>query len=164
MYQFVVAVGKNNEMGVDNKLPWHLPNDVKFFKEVTWDHPMIMGRKTFESLPKVLPNRQHIVLTRDKNYTVNHKRVTVVYSFEELLEMTQGSETYSIIGGAEIFNLFMPYADRILLTKIDAEFKADTYFEEPNPEEWEIIEVIEGKVDKENTLAHQFIIMDRIKK
>src|SRR5690606_30961643 len=100
----------------------------KFFKDITMGKPMIMGRKTFESLPKVLPGRDHIVLTRDKNYKVDHPRVRVVYSLNELLEVTSEDREYAVIGGSEIFKLMLPHADRIYLTIIDESFEADTFF------------------------------------
>ncbi|MPW24309.1 dihydrofolate reductase [Alkalibaculum sp. M08DMB] len=161
MYSFVVAVGKNNEMGVNNHLPWHLPNDVKYFKQVTWDHTMIMGRKTFESLLKVLPNRHHIILTRDKSYHIDHNRVSVVYSLDELLSKTPGPQEYTVIGGSQIFDLLLPYTDKIYLTRIDKSFEATVYFNEPDPKDWTIIDEKEGILDENNTIPHKFITLER---
>ena len=161
MYSFVVAIGKNNEMGVNNHLPWHLPSDIKFFRDITWNHPMIMGRKTFESLPKVLPNRHHIVLTRDASYKFDHPQVTIVYSLDELLSITPPGKEYSVIGGSQIFELLLPYTDRIYLTTIDKSFEADTYFIEPDLMEWMVTEEREGILDEKNTIPHRFITLER---
>ncbi|MBF7095938.1 dihydrofolate reductase [Alkalibacter mobilis] len=163
MISFVLAVGKNNEMGVDNKLPWHLPSDLKYFRKLTEGKPMIMGRETFESLPGILPGRLHIVLTRDPDYSVESPQVTIVNSLDELLAMLSPGQDYNVIGGKMIFDLLLSYADRIYLTKIDSTFNADTYFSEPDPKDWEIVEEKEGTLDEENTLVHKFIIMDRKK-
>lgn len=157
----VVAIGKNNEMGKDNKLPWHLPNDLKHFRKVTDGMPMIMGRETFEALPYVLPGRDHIVLTRDPNYQVDHPQVHVVRSFEALLDSLEADQDYNVIGGAQIFHLFMPYIDRIHLTRIDQAFDADTYFVTLDPEEWQVVSDIAGQTDEENTLAHRFLVLER---
>lgn len=157
----VVAVGKNNELGKNNKLPWHLPNDLQHFKEVTDGMPMIMGRETFESLPGVLPGRDHIVLTRNAEYDVKHPRVMVVNDVDRLIEMLDPEKDYSVIGGRQIFNLLMPYTDRIYLTRIDLAFDADTYFDGPDPEEWYLASEEDGIVDEENPLPHRFLIFQR---
>lgn len=163
MFIAVVAVGKNNELGKDNKLPWHLPNDLKHFKEVTDGMALIMGRETFESLPGVLPGREHIVLTRNADYKVNHPNVKVVYDVDSLLKMLEPEKDYSVIGGRQIFNLLMPYTKRIYLTRIDLAFDADTYFDGPDPKEWFLTSEEEGTVDEKNPLPHKFQIFDRKK-
>lgn len=157
----VLAVGKNNELGKDNKLPWHLPNDLKHFRTITDSMPMIMGRETFEALPGVLPGRKHIVLTRNSEYRVDHPMVEVVHSLDDILEHLDPDKDYSIIGGKQIFKLFMPYIDRIYLTRIDQAFDADTYYDEPDPDEWVVVSEIEGVLDEENTLPHRFLVLDR---
>lgn len=161
MYSFVVAVGKNNEMGLNNHLPWHLPDDAKFFKELTQNHTIIMGRKTFESLPKILPYRQHIVLTRDKNYKIEDNRVTIVNTLDELLSITSEPQEYFVIGGSQIFDLMLPYTQRIYLTKVDKNFEADVYFNAMNEENWFIVKQWEGKMDESNKYPHTFYIYER---
>ena len=161
MYSFVVAVGKNNEMGLNNHLPWHLPDDAEFFKQLTQNHTIIMGRKTFESLPQILPKRHHIILTRDKTYKVNNEKVTIVHSLDELLSVTCGQEEYFVIGGSQIFDLMLPYTQRIYLTKVDKSFDADVYFNAMNEENWYITKQWEGIVNEKNKYPHTFYIFER---
>ncbi|QSX07802.1 dihydrofolate reductase [Alkalibacter rhizosphaerae] len=160
----VLAVGKNNELGKDNQLPWHLPNDLKHFRKITDSMPMIMGRETFEALPGVLPGREHIVLTRNTDYQVDHPMVKVVHSVDDILDSLDPEKDYSVIGGKQIFQLFMPYTDKIHLTRIDEAFDADTYFDEPDPEEWVVVSEEAGILDEENTLPHRFLVLERKKK
>lgn len=157
----ILAVGSNNELGKDNKLPWHLPNDLKHFRKITGLMPMIMGRETFEALPGVLPGREHIVLTRNKEYHVYHPKVTVVHSVDEILKNLDPDRDYSVIGGKQIFQLFMPYIQKIYLTRIDETFDADTYFDEPDPKEWDLVSEEDGILDEENTLPHRFLLLER---
>lgn len=161
MYSYVIAVGENNEMGLNNKLPWRIPNDVKYFRAVTEFHTMIMGRKTFESLPRVLPNRHHIVLTRDKEYTYKHKDVTVVHSLNDLFAITSSHDEYFVIGGSQIFDLLLPYTERIYLTVVHGTFEADTYFTQLDMDDWIITKEWDGVVDENNKLPQTFYILDK---
>lgn len=163
MLSLVVAMDKNNVIGKENRLPWCLPNDLQKFKEITTSdsQTIIMGRKTFESLPKILPGRQHIVLTRDKNYKVKDDRITVVNRMEDIDLLIRDVKEYFVIGGGEIFNLLFPYVDKMYLTKIDANFEGDTFFQKYNEDEWGIIEEKEGLVDENNKYKHKFIILER---
>ena len=103
MLSIIVAVAENNIIGGDNKLLWHIPEDLKRFKEITSGNTIVMGRKTFESLPGVLPNRKHVIITRDKNYTVDNENVEVIHSLSEVINKYKNShETAFIIGGGEI--------------------------------------------------------------
>ncbi len=131
----ICAIGKNNELGRNNNLIWHLPNDLKFFKKTTTGKTIIMGRRTFESLPHMLPNRRHIVLSSSEDFP---KDVTVYKSLKELLEsLKETEEEIFIIGGASIYNSFIDYTDKMYLTEIDAECKdADVFFPSFNEEEW----------------------------
>ena len=126
-YSIIAAIGKNNELGKDNDLIWHLKGDLKFFRETTTGKTIIMGRKTFESLPKMLPNRHHIVLSRSNDFT---SEVEVFRTLEELLnEVNKRDEEVFVIGGGSIYNMFIPYADKLYLTEVDATCDtADTYF------------------------------------
>lgn len=128
-YTIIAAIGKNRELGKDNDLIWHLPNDLKFFKQVTSNHSIIMGRKTFESLPRMLPNRKHIVLTTSENLP---SEVEVYKELKQLLERYKDStEEIFIIGGASIYSQFLEHSDKLYLTEIDAEEKdADVFFPE----------------------------------
>ncbi len=142
----IAAAGVNNALGVNNDLPWHLPDDFKRFKELTTGHKIIMGRKTLESFPKPLPNREHIVITRDKNYTPKFP-CTVVHALEEAVALTKEDPIAFIIGGGEIYAQAMGIATRIELTRIHAPFEADTFFPEIDPEQWELINEVYHPID-----------------
>ncbi len=127
----IVAMSENRVIGVKNHLPWSIPEDLKRFKEITLGHPIVMGRKTFESIGRVLPKRTNIVVTRDRAYRV--EGAAVCFSFEEALEWaarSPGGEETFVIGGAEIFRLAMPLAWRIYLTEVKWPFEGDTFFPE----------------------------------
>ncbi|HEV2080132.1 MAG TPA: dihydrofolate reductase [Allosphingosinicella sp.] len=129
----VVARAQNGVIGKDGKLPWHLPADLRHFKQVTMGTPMIMGRKTFESLPGLLPGRRHIVLTRDRSWSAaGAERVA---SVDEAIR-TADAERISIVGGAEIFDLFMPQATAIELTEVHFDAEGDTFMPAPDPGQW----------------------------
>ena len=134
-YSIIAAIGKNRELGKDNDLIWHLPNDLKFFKEMTNNHAIIMGRKTFESLPRMLPNRKHIVLTSSDNLP---SEVEVYKELKQILESYRDSqEEIFIIGGASIYSQFLEHSDKMYLTEIDQEDKnADVFFPEFNPDDY----------------------------
>ncbi|SDW99261.1 dihydrofolate reductase [Flavobacterium degerlachei] len=132
----IAAASENNALGKNNELVWHLPNDFKRFKNLTSGHHIIMGRKTFESFPKPLPNRTHIVISRQEDY--NPEGCLVVSSMEKALEICPKDETSFIIGGGEIYKLGMPFSDKIELTVVHHNFEADAFFPEINIEEWEI--------------------------
>ncbi len=139
MISIIVAISKNNVLGKENKLLWHLPKDFKFFKETTLGHPIIMGRKTFESLPGILSNRIHIVITRDVNY--KPEDVIVSHSLEEAIREAQkyDSEIY-ICGGGQIYKeaLEKRFVDKILLTEIDVDVEGDAFFPTFDTSDWEI--------------------------
>ena len=119
MISMIAAVGKNLELGKDNDLIWHLPSDMKFFRSTTSGHTIIMGRKTFQSLGGVLPKRHHVILTSDENFT--YPDVEVLHSLDAVLDKYSGIDAECfIIGGGEIYKLFLPYADKMYLTEIDA--------------------------------------------
>ncbi len=161
MISLIAAIGKNNELGKGNDLVWKLPNDQKFFRDTTKGHPVIMGRKTFESLPGILPNRKNVVITRDKTY-LRHG-VDVVYSLEEALKLFPNiKEEIFIIGGAEIYQQSMNVADRLYITHIDAEDKkADAFFPEIIPVVWNEISHQEHKKDDKHPFNYTFSIYDR---
>ena len=130
----IAAADENNVIGKENKLIWHLSDDLKHFKNLTKDHHVIMGRKTFESMPKALPNRTNIVITRNSDYVADN--ITVVSSLNEALEKSKNDKQPFIIGGGEIYKLAMEIADRIELTRVHHEFDGDTYFPQIDPEKW----------------------------
>lgn len=124
----IAAVGKNRELGKNNDLIWHFKEDMKFFRETTTGNTVVMGRKTFESLPHALPNRRNVVITSNKNYSA--EGAEVASSLEEALELTKNDNVF-IIGGGKIYSEFLKYADKLYLTEIDAQCEdADTFFPE----------------------------------
>lgn len=130
----IAAVGKNLELGKNNNLIWHFKEDMKFFKDTTMGHTVVMGRKTFESLPKALPGRKNIVISSNAQYQA--QGATVVTSVEEALQIADNEEIF-VIGGGKIYAEFLPYADKLYLTEIDAECEdADTYFPQFNKSEY----------------------------
>lgn len=133
----IAAVGRNNEIGKNNKLIWHISEDLKYFKEQTMNKPIVMGLKTFKSLPNLLSGREHLVLTHQQMYIPN---VTVFTNKEDILKYAKNLEKeVMVIGGSSIYYQFMDYADKILLTKIDREDKdADSYFPLIDEKEWDI--------------------------
>ncbi len=137
MITIIAAAGKNNELGKNNDLVWHLPDDFSRFKQLTTGHHIIMGRKTFESFPKPLPNRIHIVISRNKSYTP--EGAIVVNSLEEALHIAENDEQPFIIGGGEIYKLGMDVTEKIELTKVHGAFDADTYFPEIPLKNWQLI-------------------------
>jgi dihydrofolate reductase len=149
MITLIAAIGKNNELGKDNQLIWHLPNDFKRFKAITTGHYIVMGRKTFESFPKPLPNRTHVIITRQKNYI--SENCIVVNSIEDAIATCPKDETIFVIGGGEIYKQSIKIADKLEITRVHHTFEADTFFPEINMEEWELIfEEYHPKDEKHN--------------
>ena len=163
MFTCIVAIGNNFAIGKDNKLLWHFPKDLKKFKEITSGNTIIMGRKTFQSLPSILPNRQHIVITRDKEFIVKDERVTIVHSKEELFASLEDSKEYFIIGGGKIYELLLPYCTKIHLTKINKDYDADTFFPKIDYSKWDITKEETGYIDNDKTIPYSFLTLDRFK-
>ena len=161
MYSYMLAVGENNELGVDGHLPWHLPSELGYFRKITIGHKIIMGRKTFITLPKVLDDRKHYVLTHDKSFKYDHPEVVICNDLEDVLKETDGEEEVFVIGGAEMFRLFMPYVKRIYITIVHSTFDADTYFFPVDWSGWDLLESWEGVVDKDNPLPHTYYVYER---
>jgi dihydrofolate reductase len=157
----IAAIGRNNELGKGNDLIWKLPADQKFFRETTTGHPMIMGRKTFESLPGILPNREHIVITRDKTYS--KPGIKVVSSLEEAVApFNKTDQEVFVIGGGEIFNQAIKVADRLYITHVDAEDKkAEVFFPEIIPIVWNEVSHTEHKKDAQNSLDFTISVYER---
>jgi dihydrofolate reductase len=129
-----VAIADNGVIGVEGAIPWHIPTDLRRFKALTMGQPMVMGRKTFESLPGLLPGRRHIVLTRDKGW--NEEGAEIAHSLEEALNLAN-SPHIAVIGGAEIYRLYLHRADRIELTEVHAEPDGDAHFPAFNRSDWD---------------------------
>ena len=147
----IVAAAENNAIGKDNDLIWSLPNDLKRFKKLTSGHSIIMGRKTFDSFPGLLPNRKHIVISRNKNISFSDE-VTVVNNFEDAISETGDDENPFIIGGGQIYKLAMDLGDKIELTRVHEEFKADTFFPKIDEDKWKLINEEFNEKDE----RHQF--------
>ncbi|MBS7563559.1 dihydrofolate reductase [Mucilaginibacter sp. Bleaf8] len=154
----IVATGENNAIGKNNQLLWHLPADLKFFKETTAGHTIIMGRKTFDSIGKPLPKRRNIIVTRQP---IKIEGCEVVNSLEMGLALCQNDEEVFIGGGAEIYQQALPLTNRIYLTIVHKEFDADTFFPELNPDEWQETSRTDSEPDDKNPLPYSFIILDR---
>ncbi|WP_119326356.1 dihydrofolate reductase [Companilactobacillus musae] len=162
MISFVWAEDKNHIIGVDGHLPWKLPNDMKRFKDVTTGHPIVMGRKTFESFPNgPLPNRLNIVISRNSNYQVP-KSVVLITDKAELTEHVSADEEIMVIGGEGIFRLFQNDVDRLYLTKIDHEFVGDTKMVEIDYSKFDLVEKKEGIVDDKNIYPYTFETYQKI--
>lgn len=157
MISLIVAYDKNRVIGYNNSMPWYLPEDLKYFKETTMGKPMIMGRKTFESIGRVLPGRRSIVVTRNSDYS--HEGIEVANSLEEAIKMAGDVEEIMVLGGAQIFKASLPIADRLYITLIDEEFEGDTYFPEVGGE-WKITSQSEVFTSKEGH-KFQYITYDR---
>jgi len=147
------AMGKNRELGFQNKLPWHLPDDLKRFKSLTRGHAVIMGRKTYESIGRPLPERKNIIITRDAAYAA--PGCETAHSIEEALKMAGVDAETFVIGGAEIYTLALPYANKLDLTFVEAEMAADAYFPELNESEWRVVSEEAHEVD--DTHPYRFV-------
>ena len=164
MISLIAAIGKNNELGKDNSLVWNMPADMQYFRNKTKGHTVIMGRKTFESIGRPMPNRKNIIITRDKDYKA--EGIEVVHSLEEALSRARTTlaqdEKIFIIGGAEIYRQAMSFADKLYITHIDAEDKdADTFFPEIIPIVWNEISHEEHKKDKNNPFDYTFSVYEK---
>jgi dihydrofolate reductase len=155
--ELVVARADNGVIGKDGRLPWRLPADLRHFRILTMGAPMIMGRKTFDSLPGLLPGREHIVLTRDPGW--RGEEAIVAHSREEALALAAG-ERVSVIGGAEIYREFLPLAERIHLTEVHIAPAGDTLFPQINEREWSVIRGARQPADGEHP-AHSFVTLNR---
>ncbi len=157
MLSIIVAIAKNNVIGKDNKLIWHLPEDLKRFKKITTGHTIIMGRKTFESLGRVLPNRKHIVLCNDAQLNIDDKNVEIINSVDKLEKYENSENENFVIGGASIYKLLLPKTNKLYITRINQEFEGDVYFPEINESEWRIVEQEKGIKDENNPYDYEYI-------
>lgn len=157
----LVAADENNVIGKDNKLPWHLPNDLKYFKNQTWGMPILMGRKTYESIGKPLPGRKTIVITRNSDW--QEAGVEVVHSIDEAIKTAEnyGVKEIFVIGGAEIFKSTFTEARRIYLTRIHHQFEGDVYFPDVNDTEWSLVQNRFCHADEKNPYSHSFQVWER---
>ena len=136
MITLIAAVAENNALGKHNQLLWHLPDDFKRFKSITSGHHIILGRKTFESFPKPLPNRTHVIITRQNDYT--HEGCIIVDSLQKAINLCPKNEELFIIGGGEIYKQSIDIADKLDITKVHHSFEADTFFPEIDMNKWKL--------------------------
>lgn len=157
MITIIAAIGNQNELGKDNDLIWHLPADLKRFKKVTSGNYIIMGRNTYESIGRPLPNRTTVIITRNKTY--QQEGCVVVHSIEEALEVSKEQEQVFIIGGAKIYEQCMAkdLVDRLDITQVHAKFEADVFFPEIDPNIWEVVAKEDHKADEKNQFDYSFL-------
>ncbi|MDO9595426.1 MAG: dihydrofolate reductase [Lutibacter sp.] len=161
MVTIIAAIAANNALGKDNQLIWHLPVDLKRFKKTTLNHAVIMGRKTYESLGKPLPNRANILITRDKNYKA--EGCLVVNSVKEALKAAaEVDENPFILGGAEIYKQAMPFTDKLDITFVHHQFEADVFFPEIDKTIWKETSRENFKADEKNKYDYSFVTFERI--
>lgn len=158
----IVAVSQNGVIGKDNQLIWRLPDDLKRFKNLTLGHPIIMGRKTFDSIGKALPGRISIVITRNPDFFAEN--VLVVHNLTDAVEKARqtGTDEVFVIGGGNIYEQALGLSDKLYLTKVYAKIEGDTYFELPDPENWQEIERILHESDEQHPFSFEFIDLTRI--
>lgn len=158
----IVAMSENRVIGLNNKMPWHLPADLSHFKTITSGHPIIMGRKTFESIGRPLPNRTNIILSRDPSYAA--PGCQVVNSLSAALDLAEGinAEEVFVIGGADIYRQALPLVSRLHLSVVHAEFEGNAFFPSFAKEEWREVNRKEYAADERNAYAISFIEMERV--
>ena len=157
MLSIIVAKAKNNIIGKDNNLIWHIPEDLKRFKKLTTGHNIIMGRRTFESLGRILPNRKHIILCNDMEMNIDDERVEILEDISMLKKYIDSPEESFVVGGATIYKLLMPYANKMYITEINQEFDGDVSFPEINMDEWKIESTIDGIKNEENPYDYKYV-------
>ncbi|WP_281889735.1 dihydrofolate reductase [Paenibacillus sp. YYML68] len=161
----IAAMDQGGGIGHHNKMPWHLPADLQYFKRTTMGAPVLMGRKTFESIGcKPLPGRRNIVLTRDEQYAA--EGCEVVSSVDDIVSLygqngDRSGEELFVIGGAEVYKLLLPAADKLYLTEIARRFEADAFFPEVTPEEWQVTSRTAGVKDERNPYDYEFVVYER---
>jgi dihydrofolate reductase len=156
----IVAVADNDVIGRDNALPWHLPEDLKRFKRLTMGKPIVMGRKTFESIGRALPGRQNIVVTRDTNY--HREGVTVAHGVDEAVRAAAGAEEIMVIGGADLFRLFLPGATRIHLTRVHTNVEGDVLWT-PLDGTWGVVESEPHAADERHDYSMTFEVWEKLR-
>ncbi len=160
MISMIAAIGRRGELGKDNGLLWHLPEDMKYFKRMTLGKPIVMGRKTFESFgARPLPGRKNIVVSRDPDY--HAAGAVVVKDIEQALAAAQDAEEVMIIGGASFYRQMLPRAQRLYLTRVDAEFEADSWFPELDARQWRRVSEERHPADERHAYAYRFEILER---
>ena len=161
MLSIIVAKAKNNIIGKDNQLIWHLPEDLKRFKKITSGHTVIMGRKTFESLGRVLPNRHHIILCNDAELNIDNENVEVLPDISLLDKKIKDNDEHFVIGGATMYKLLMPYCNKMYITEINKDFEGDVSFPEIDLNTWKETSREKGPEDGENNFDYDYVIYEK---
>ncbi len=161
MLSIIVAKAKNNTIGKENKLLWQIPDDLRRFKELTMNHNIIMGRKTFEALGTILPNRKHIIFSQNPDFKIENENVEIVHSMLQIQQYIEDEEESFVIGGAMIYNLLMPYVKKMYVTEIDKDFEGDTFFPRINTEIWKEVKREEGPEDSKNNFKYEYVIYEK---
>lgn len=157
----IAAVAENRVIGNKNTIPWHLPEDFKYFKEATLGKTVVMGLNTFNSIGgKPLPGRKHVILNKDQNY-IPLENCVVAHSVEEAIELTKNESEVMICGGASVYSQFLPLAQRLYLTYVHATPEGDTYFPEFDRSEWKEVKRIDNKADSKNKYDYSFVVLER---
>ncbi|MCI0921173.1 dihydrofolate reductase [Sphingobacterium rhinopitheci] len=156
----IVAAAENNAIGKNNQMPWHLPNDFKYFKKNTLEHSVVMGRKTYESIGKPLPDRRNIVLTRDLKYS--NDEVDVANSIQEIFNYCRDEREVFIIGGAEVYKQTLPIADKILLTRVHTTIDGDSFFPELLDHQWKLVSAEKNEKDEKHAFDYTFEVYEKI--
>lgn len=168
----IAAVADNNAIGINNKMPWYLPGDLRYFKAVTMGKPIIMGRKTFDSLKKPLPGRTNIVITRDTDW--HHEGVKVVHSLDDAMALAEalilaeapalinGNEEVMVIGGEQIYRLAIEQADRLYLTRVYQSFDGDAFFPEIAQQQWRETSREDIQSEDDQPLTYSYLVLDRV--
>ncbi|MDK9856514.1 dihydrofolate reductase [Staphylococcus equorum] len=154
----LVAHDQQRVIGVDNTLPWHLPNDLKHVKKLSTNHTLVMGRATFDSIGKRLPNRRNVVLTRNKSF--QHEGVDVIHSMEDIFDLPGH---VFVFGGQSLFEEMIDKVDDMYITVIEDKFNGDTFFPPYTFEDWEVESSVKGELDEKNTIPHTFLHLIRKK-
>ena len=157
MISIIVAVARNDVIGKDNKLIWHLPEDLKRFKKLTTGHTIIMGRKTFESLGRVLPNRKHIVISHNQKLDINNENVEILTNFALLKKYIESPEECFVIGGAQIYQMMLPFANKMYITRINEDFDGNVFFPKYDEKLWIEISREKGLKDEKNPFNYEFV-------
>ena len=159
----IVAAAQNGAIGKGGTMPWHLPADLKHFKNITWGLPVIMGRKTFDSLGKALPGRTNIVITRQENWRPSGDVIVVADATTALYKAKEcGVKEVVIIGGGEIYNLFFDLATRVYLTRVEATPDADTFFSSFHPKDWKLVSQLDREADAKHAFNYSFQVWERL--
>lgn len=159
MISIIVAIAKNGVIGNNNTLPWHLPADLKYFRNTTMGHTIVMGRRNFEDIGRALPGRKNVVLTRSNTFSAENSEIA--HSVDEVMEMVDKNDETFIIGGAEVYQLFLPFADKLYITHVDIDVEGNITFPEYENGEWELESEESVLATEDNTLPFRFCVYRR---